>query len=639
MLRAVSSIYVESQALAIVRRDVFKLFRTTAYAGISSNQTVLAEATSRQSQLNDSKEEPVNSPPPPPPPPPGPSTARRGWLAATAVALTASVGGVYFLKKLNNNSEEPIPLKEGGKAEIIGEVEGPPIPSSAEALPEQVDYLVVGAGTAAFAALRTLRSVRPEASVLLVGDERALPYMRPPLSKELWREPDLARRAADPDTLIFQQWNGKKRRLAYEPSAFYTPTEKLREGAVGAGVARGWSVSALDLERREATLEAPGTSAKVTYKKCLIATGARAKQCAALRSARAAGRALSVRSARDVARLAALLQSAPAGPLALLGGGAHACELAVSLAHALRDSGREVVQVFKESTPLAEQLPQYLGADLARRMAAWGVKLLPDTEVSGSSVHGQLVRLERADGAAPLHVALVVECVGSEPNAELAAAAGLEVHPQLGGVVVNAEMQARSGVWAAGDVACFHEPLLGRRREARHDHAVASARVAAANMAGAEAPRLYTHQPMLWTDLGPDLGLEAIGIIDSRLPTVAVFSADAVTEPVAAHQAASTQAVAEQQVAATQPADELHAVATPAASATQTVATPAVEAGADPSSRSYERGVVFYLREKRVVGVLLWNLFSRMHVARQVLKQGEFEDLFDVAKLFTPHED
>lgn len=29
---------------------------------------------------------------------------------------------------------------------------------------------------------------------------------------------------------------------------------------------------------------------------------------------------------------------------------------------------------------------------------------------------------------------------------------------------------------------------------------------------------------MFWSDLGPDVGFEAIGIVDSSLPTVAVFA-------------------------------------------------------------------------------------------------------------------
>lgn len=34
----------------------------------------------------------------------------------------------------------------------------------------------------------------------------------------------------------------------------------------------------------------------------------------------------------------------------------------------------------------------------------------------------------------------------------------------------------------------------------------------------------YMHQSMFWSDLGPDVGYEAIGIVDSSLPTVGVFA-------------------------------------------------------------------------------------------------------------------
>ena len=34
----------------------------------------------------------------------------------------------------------------------------------------------------------------------------------------------------------------------------------------------------------------------------------------------------------------------------------------------------------------------------------------------------------------------------------------------------------------------------------------------------------YTHQSMFWSDLGPDVGYEAIGVVDSKLTTVGVFA-------------------------------------------------------------------------------------------------------------------
>jgi len=49
-----------------------------------------------------------------------------------------------------------------------------------------------------------------------------------------------------------------------------------------------------------------------------------------------------------------------------------------------------------------------------------------------------------------------------------------------------------------------------------------SGRLAGENMTGAGRP--YWHQSMFWSDLGPDVGYEAIGLVDSSLPTVSVFA-------------------------------------------------------------------------------------------------------------------
>lgn len=54
----------------------------------------------------------------------------------------------------------------------------------------------------------------------------------------------------------------------------------------------------------------------------------------------------------------------------------------------------------------------------------------------------------------------------------------------------------------------------------------------------------------------------------------------------------------------------------------------------------FGKGVIFYLRDDIVVGIVLWNVFNRMSVARQVLKdQKKYDDLNEVAKLFNIHEE
>lgn len=36
--------------------------------------------------------------------------------------------------------------------------------------------------------------------------------------------------------------------------------------------------------------------------------------------------------------------------------------------------------------------------------------------------------------------------------------------------------------------------------------------------------KAYSHQSMFWSDLGPEIGFEGVGIIDSALPTVAIYA-------------------------------------------------------------------------------------------------------------------
>lgn len=63
-----------------------------------------------------------------------------------------------------------------------------------------------------------------------------------------------------------------------------------------------------------------------------------------------------------------------------------------------------------------------------------------------------------------------------------------------------------------------------------------SGRHAGENMVGAS--RAYNHQSMFWSDLGPEIGYEAVGLIDSQLNTVSVW-AKATAEDTPAAAAAS----------------------------------------------------------------------------------------------------
>lgn len=199
---------------------------------------------------------------------------------------------------------------------------------------------------------------------------------------------------------------------------------------------------------------------------------------------------------------------------------------------------------------------------------------------------------------------------------------GLEVDEKQGGFLVNAELEARSGIWVAGDASCFYDVKLGRRRIEHHDHAVVSGRLAGENMTGAKKP--YWHQSMFWSDLGPDVGYEAIGIVDSSLPTVGVFAkATEKDTPKAITEATGEGVRSEIQELKRDPVHNKN--------------ENIVRKAPDPNDE-YGKGIVFYLRDETVVGILLWNVFSRMSVARRIINEGQkYDDLNEVAKLFNLH--
>jgi NADPH-dependent 2,4-dienoyl-CoA reductase/sulfur reductase-like enzyme len=153
----------------------------------------------------------------------------------------------------------------------------------------------------------------------------------------------------------------------------------------------------------------------------------------------------------------------------------------------------------------------------------------------------------------------VVAGIGIQPNVALATAAGLKVD---NGIVVNRALQtSHIDVYAAGDVANFYDGLLAVHRRVEHeDNANRMGRAAGRAMAG-DAVR-YDHSPMFYSDLF-DLGYEAVGELDARLETVIDWQ-----EP-------------------------------------------------------YQTGVIYYLKDRCVRGVLLWNVWGQVEAAKALIATGQ----------------
>ncbi|XP_035035367.2 apoptosis-inducing factor 1, mitochondrial isoform X4 [Hippoglossus stenolepis] len=513
----------------------------------------------------------------------------------------------------------PEEAAESPAAPVVEEVQTPAVDATPALpqVPSHAPYLLIGGGTASFAAARSIRARDPGAKVLIVTEESELPYMRPPLSKELWFSDD----SSVTETLRFKQWNGKERSIYFQPPSFYIQAEELASAENGGvAVLSGRKVVHMDVRGNKVKLD---DDTEISYDKCLIATGGVPRNLQAIERAgeEVMKRTTLFRKIDDFKSLDKVSREAKS--ITIIGGGFLGSELACALGRKSSESDLEVMQMFPEKGNMGKVLPEYLSNWTTEKVKKEGVQVIAEALVKSVTLKDDKLEIKLRDGRL-VKTDHIVAAVGLEPNVDLAKSAGLEVDSDFGGFRVNAELQARSNIWVAGDAACFYDIRLGRRRVEHHDHAVVSGRLAGENMTGANKP--YWHQSMFWSDLGPDVGYEAIGIVDSSLPTVGVFAkATAKDTPRAATEESGTGIRSESETEET--------AVSPVASSTP---APALEQQKD----NYGKGVIFYLRDKVVVGIILWNVFNRMPVARKIIKDGEeHADLNEVAKLFNIHED
>ncbi|XP_060531083.1 apoptosis-inducing factor 1, mitochondrial [Cylas formicarius] len=551
----------------------------------------------------------------------------RSKIIIGLIVAAVAAGALYFVVLGRDKVQEPAAKQKKSKSvkKAIIEVRDP---KESKDIPKAVPYLLIGGGTASFTAFRAIKSSEPTAKVLMISNESFYPYMRPPLSKEIWFNED----EGSVKNLMFRQWNGSERSLFYEPEDFYTNCKDLMQSENGGvAVARGWTVTRIDVMEKVAYLD-DGTA--IQYDKCLIATGATPRLPPVFRVAvtdeNLKDRVKLFRNIHDFQDAHEAFEKAKS--IAIVGGGFLGSELACAFGRKDKRKAKEIYQIFRESGNMGKILPEYLSVWTTEKVRAEGVNVIPSTEIVGIRDVNGAVQLTLNSGKTITIDFVLVSC-GVEPNTELAEMSDLEVDPELGGYLVNTELQARTDVYAAGDCACFYDPKLGRRRIEHHDHSVVSGRLAGENMAGARKP--YHHQSMFWSDLGPDVGYEAIGVVDSSLPTVGVFAKATEGDTPRAVVTESNEGDRSKTENLPQECEKfLSDEEKEKLKETQKSLAPKKNEGED-----FGKGVVFYLRDDVVVGIVLWNVFNRMSIARQVLKdQRKYDDLNEVAKLFNIHE-
>ena len=334
-------------------------------------------------------------------------------------------------------------------------------------MPEQ--FVIVGAGLAGAKAAETLRAEGFAGKIVLIGEEADRPYERPPLSKG-----QLVGTASRDDAFVH--------------SAGWYPEHDI-------DLRTGVRVAAIDRAARTVSLV---DGDPIAYDKLLLTTGSSPRRLDI--PGADLDNVLYLRTLPDRDELAKKL--VPDAQVVVLGAG----WIGLEVAAAARSLGASVTII----ETLALPLQRVLGDDVGRVIQALH-------ESHGVAFHnGASVRELRGEtavssvvlaGGTELPADLVVVGVGIQPNIELAAAAGLTI---ANGIAVDAALRTSDPrIFAAGDVANAHHPLIGRSIRVEHwANALHGGPAAARAMLGQEVS--YDRVPYFFSDQY-DLGMEYAG--------------------------------------------------------------------------------------------------------------------------------
>lgn len=336
---------------------------------------------------------------------------------------------------------------------------------------QEFDYVIVGGGLTAAAAVDGIREIDEDGSIAVLTDESEPPYHRPPLSKEYLQTPEAPR-----DLLYVKPsgWFEDQRGLT-----LFTKTRADR----------------LDSERLVVTTESGET---LHGSRILLATGARARTLP-IQGLGMKG-ILTLRTVEDSEKIR---EEAPgASQVALVGAGFVGMELAATLKKLDVDS----VVIDVADRVWSTVFPVPISRFLQRYFEERGVRFLLGRDVTALEGGERVERVRLADGD-EVAADLVVVGVGIQPNEQLAREAGLAVQD---GVIVDSYCETTAGhVYAAGDVARYPDPVFGGLVRTDHwDHARAQGKAAGRNMAGEREP--FDHLSYFFTHVF-DLSINVFG--------------------------------------------------------------------------------------------------------------------------------
>lgn len=324
-------------------------------------------------------------------------------------------------------------------------------------LPDHV--VVVGAS---LAGLRTCEAARREGfagRLTLIGEERHLPYDRPPLSKEYLD------RTSPPEPPMF-------------------PGSRDVAHTLGVDVRLGQRATALDVEGHRVQVG----SDEIEYDAVVIATGASARTLPGVSHLEGVHRLRTVDDAlaiREAMEARARIVVVGAG---FIGG---------EVASAARKRDLPVTILEAMPTPLVRAVGPTAGQALASLHHRNGTDLRCGVAVEAVTGANRVESVRLTDGT-EIPADLVVIGIGAVPNTDWLEGSGLTLG---NGVVCDAHLQAGPDVYAAGDVARWLSPDFGVFLRLEHwTNAGDMATHAVRNLLNPSAATPYHHIPYFWSD-------------------------------------------------------------------------------------------------------------------------------------------
>lgn len=335
-------------------------------------------------------------------------------------AFTLAEGNLEEPPALDGLDRFPVRI-EGQEAIATFAPEAPP---HKEAVTGPRSVLVVGAGAAAVACVKTLRRDGFSGTITLVGREAHPPYDRTKLSKQFLAKPTPPEKTLiEPD---FARANGVERVTA--------------------------EVERVDPASRQVTLKGGRT---LSAEALLVATGSRAAM------PDFAGKDLdgvyTLRSLDDAVRLSEAVEDGKR--VVVIGAGFIGMEAAAFLTK----RGLSVTVLAREEVPFAKRFGEAVGAALKAYHSGNGVTFERGSvaRIAGS---GRVEAVETEDGRT-LPADIVLVGAGAKPETEIVP--GVEAD-ESGGIPVGSDLKLADGVWIAGDIAAFPERASGLRARIEH---------------------------------------------------------------------------------------------------------------------------------------------------------------------------